>query len=160
MTTAILAVTTPTTPETSPPSLAPDLFAAADGRLCQAPRAAAAFILQGVFEVFRSVIVRYLLARRDKPQRDEHDPALARYRLGVRPAGMVHITSQIPSRRSVDDPAAVELEHIFCAQSLPPVGFFSRNARTTIGGDVGGPLDGLRREETEPSGRTADAKRT
>src|SRR6202023_2672719 len=104
-------------------------------------RAAPAFILQEVFEVSRCVVVRYLLARRDKPQRDEHDPALARYRLGVRPAGMVHITSQIPSRRSVDDPAAVELEHIFCAQSLPPIGFFGRNSPAAIGGDVGGPFD-------------------
>ena len=70
---------------------------------------------------------------------------------------MIEVTSEIVSRRAVDGPSAVELEHISCAVPLTPVGFFGRDDPATVGDDVGVARNRLDREQAEPSGRAADA---
>ncbi len=130
----------------------------ANGCFCAAGGAPAAAVPDEVVEIFAAVVVGYLLPRCDGAQRHEHDPTVARYRLCIRPAGMIHVARHVPSWGTVDRPSAVEFEHIFGASSLASLGFLGRNARAAIGRDVGGSLDQLRCEQAEPRRRATDAE--
>jgi hypothetical protein len=112
-----------------------------------------------VVEIFLSIVVGYFLSRRDVTQGYNHHPSLARYRLRIRPAGMVYVTRHVPSRRAVDGPFAVEFEHIFGALSLALLGFLGRNAPAAIGRDIGASLDHFRREQAEPGRRATEVER-
>lgn len=127
-------------------------------RLCAARCASAAAFLEEEVEIFASVVVGYFVSRGDGTQRYEHDPTLAHHRLRIRAAGMIDVTCHIPSWRAVDYPSVVKFEHIFGASSLASVGFLGRDAPATIGRDVAGPLDRLRREQAEARRRAGDAK--
>ena len=56
---------------------------------------------------------------------------------------MIDVTGHVPSRRAIDGPSLVDLERIFGAARLTPIGFLSGNARAAIGRDIGGTLDGF-----------------
>src|SRR5271169_856307 len=71
---------------------------------------------------------------------------------------MVDVTRHVPSRRAIDRPSGVELEHISCAACLAPICFLGGNAPASIGSDIDASLDGLRCEQTEPGHRAANAK--
>jgi hypothetical protein len=125
-----------------------------------ATSAAAAAIPDEVIIIFLAVIVGYFLPRRDRAQCHKHDLSLAHYRLGIWPAGMVHVTRNIPARGAVDRPSAVEFEHVFCALPLAPLRFLNRKAAAAIGRDVGGPFDHLCGEQAKAGRRPADAEKT
>jgi hypothetical protein len=105
--------------------------------------ATAAAIPDEVIVIFLAVIVGYFFPRRDRAQRHEHDLPLAHYRLRIWPAGMVHVTRDIPAWGAVDRPSAGKFEHVFCALPLTSLRFLNRNAAAAIGRDVGGPFDEL-----------------
>src|SRR5947209_3408658 len=69
-------------------------------------------------EIFVSIVVGDLLARLDRLERAQDHLALPHRALGVWPAGMVGIAADIAARRSVDGPAAVDLEHVAGARRL------------------------------------------
>jgi hypothetical protein len=71
---------------------------------------------------------------------------------------MIDVTCQVPSRRTVDGPPLVELEHKFRAARFTPVGFLGGNAPAAIGRDMDPALDWLCHEQTEPGQRTANPK--
>ena len=127
-------------------------------RLCAACCASAAAFLEEEVEIFASVVVGYFVSRDDGTQRYEHDPTLAHHWLRIRGAGMIDVTCHIPPWRAVDNPSVVKFEHILGASSLASVSFLGRDAPATIGRDVPGPLDQLRREQAEASRRAGDAK--
>src|SRR5215468_1783567 len=123
---------------------------AANGRLGAACGATAAAVFYEVVEIFAAIVVGYFLPKIDTAQRDKHDSPLAQHRLGIRPAGMIDITRHIPSWGTVHNPSAVEFEHIFRTPSFASIRFLGGNAPATVGRDIGGPLDRLGCEQTEP----------
>jgi hypothetical protein len=120
--------------------------------------ATAAAILQKVLQVVPAIVVGDFLPRLDSAQSHDHDPAPASDWFCIRPTGMIDVTGQVPARRAIDGPSLVDLELIFGAACLTPVGFLGGNAPAAIGRDVDPALDWLCREQTEPSRRPANPK--
>src|SRR5215831_17184286 len=71
---------------------------------------------------------------------------------------MIDVTGHVPSRRAIDGPSLVDLELIFGAACLTPIGFLSSKAPAAIGRDIDPSLDWLCRKQSEPSDRTANPK--
>ena len=134
--------------------LAPIARRALAARLAQA--SAAAF--EEVVAVVLAVVVGDFLAGLDAPHRHDHDAAIARDRLGVRPAGMIDITAQIPAGRAVDRPFLGKDEQVARVPRLATHRFFFRQQRSPIGDDVGPPLDRLHRKHTKAGRGTANSK--
>ena len=63
---------------------------------------------------------------------------------------MIDVTGDVPSRRAIDSPLLVDLELIFGAACLTPIGFLGGNAPAAIGRDIDPSLDWLCRKQTEP----------
>ena len=120
--------------------------------------ATAAAILQKVLQVLPPIVVGDFLPGLDSAQSHDHDPAPASDRLCIRPTAMIDVTGHVPSRRAVDGPSVVELELISGAACLTSVSFLGGQASAAIGRDMDSSLDGLCREQTEPSHRTANPK--
>jgi hypothetical protein len=59
---------------------------------------------------------------------------------------MIDVTGKVPSRRAVHGPLLVDLELIFGAACLTPIGFLGGNAPAAIGGYIHPSLDWLCRE--------------
>src|SRR5580700_865991 len=112
------------------------LLPALGGPLAAAGVAAAAALRDEIIQIFLAVVDGDFFSRLDAAQCHEHDAAIAAHRLGVRPAGVIEVTRQIPSRRAVDGPAAVDLEHISRAASFEAGGFLGRDAAAAIGRDI------------------------
>src|SRR5215467_2078630 len=102
-------------------------------RLLHALGTAATVRLDEQLEIFRTVVVGDLFARRDRLDGAQDHLALPDCALGVGPAGMVGIAPDIAARRAVDGPAAVDLEHVTGARgALARLGFARWDARAGI----------------------------
>src|SRR5882724_11906768 len=126
--------------------------------LLLAGSAFAADRLQIGLEVVGAVIVVDLLARLDVLDGADEDLALARLDVGfrVRPAGVVDVAGDVFADRTVDGPAAVELEQIFVLDRVLVL-FPGIQDRSEITDDLGTLLDRLGGEEAEASLGSTDA---
>src|SRR5882757_1363639 len=123
-----------------------------------ASRAFAADRLQIGFEVIGAVIVIDLLARLDLLDGADEDLALARLDVGfgVRLAGVVDVAGDVLAHRTVDGPAAAELEQIFVLDRV--VFFLLRiQERPKITDNFGALLDRFGGEEAKSGAGAADA---
>ena len=101
----------------------------------------AAAILQKVLQMVPPIVVGNFLARVDSAQSNNYDPAPAPHRFCIWPTRMIDVTRYVPSRRAIDGPSLVDLEQIFGAARLTPIGFLSGNALAAIGRDIDPSLD-------------------
>jgi len=109
-------------------------------------------------EILVAVVEGDFLARHDRPQRHQHDAAFARNRFRIRPAAVIGVTAEIPSRRAVDGPGSVELEHVFGAEpALALVRFRGGNARAAVADDGCFARDRFGGEQAKAGRRAADA---
>jgi hypothetical protein len=99
--------------------------------------ATAAAILQKVLQVIPPIVVSDFLARLYSAQSYDHDATPASDWFCIRLTGMIDVTGKVPSRRAIDSPSLVDLELIFGAACLTPIGFYSGNAPAAIGRNVG-----------------------
>src|SRR5436309_1745362 len=72
---------------------------------------------------------------------------------------MVDIAGQVPARRAVDAPSAVDGEHVSGAARLAPLGLWGRDAHPAVGRDIAAALDRLGGEQAEAGGAAADTGR-
>src|SRR3981189_2688556 len=116
--------------------------------------------LQIRLEVVGAVVVVDLLPGLDVLDRPDHDLALARAEVGLRVplAGMVDIAGDILTYRTVDSPAAIELEQILVLDRVVLL-LSGIQQRTKIPDDFGALLDRFGGEEAKPGAGTADAIR-
>ena len=109
-------------------------------------------------EIVPPIVVGDLLAGLDRPYRAQDHLALYQRAFCVRPAGVVGVAADVAAGRSIQGPAAVDLEHVAAA------GLALARARFAGGDAAAGILDderalGDRRggEQAESGSRTADA---
>ena len=126
--------------------------------LSAACRTTVATILQKVLPILPSIVVGDFLAWLDSAQCHDHDPTPSSDWFCIWPTGMIDITGHVPSRRAIDGPSLVDLELIFGAACLTPIGFLSGNAPAAISRDIDPSLKWLCRKQTQPSDRTANPK--
>src|SRR5579863_10455659 len=137
----------------------PAFGAAAAARFYLTGLAAAAGLLEVVVEVVFAVIERDLIPRFDRLRCHQHHFAFTQHRLGIRLAGMVRITTQIPPRRTVNRPSAVDLEQIFrITNTFAAPRFCGRDPFSGIGDDVLFFGDRPNRKQAKPGARSADTE--
>jgi hypothetical protein len=127
-----------------------------------ASRAAAAAALDEHLGVVLAVIDGDFLARLDSARGDIID-ALARapdHRFGIRPAGMIDVTADVPARDAVYAPLLIDLEQELVASvALKLVGGRGGDATAAILDNELAFFDRRHGEEAETGGRAADAIR-
>jgi hypothetical protein len=133
------------------------------GAASAAGRAAAAAALDEHLGVILAVIDGDFLARLDLARGDiidAPDAATPNHRLGIRPAGMVDVTADVPARDAVDAPLLVKLEQEFVAPvALELVGGRGGDDAAAILDDELALPDRRHGKEAEAGGRAADAIR-
>jgi hypothetical protein len=78
--------------------------------------------------------------------------------LGIRPAHMICVTSEVLSARSVDRPTAVDLVEIAIAPALKSIGLLGRKLEALVFDNEGSLLDRRRRKEAQARAGTADTE--
>src|SRR4029079_6745957 len=112
-----------------------------------------------VEEIIAAIVVSDLVARLDVLDGAQEDPVSDRAGLGVGPARMIGIATQVPSGRAIDRPAAVDFVEIAVAARLQHVGLLGRELATLVLDNKGPFLDRRGCKEAEPGTRTAETKR-
>src|SRR5262249_1240461 len=95
-------------------------------------------------QIIAAVIVGNLGACSDVLDGAYDDLVAYRVDLGIGPARMICVTSEVPSARSVDRPTAVDLEEIAVASSLEFIGLLGRKLATFVFHVLSGRLGHLR----------------
>src|SRR5262249_61240791 len=78
--------------------------------------------------------------------------------LGIGPARMICVTSEVLSARSVDRPTAVDLEEIAVASRLEFIGLLGRKLATFVFDNESALLDRRRRKEAQARAGAADTE--
>src|SRR5262249_50334449 len=109
-------------------------------------------------EIIAAVIVGNLGACSDVLDGAYDDLAAYRVSLGIGPARMIYVTSEVPSARSVDRPTAVDLAEIAVASGLKFIGLLGRKLATFVFDNESSLPDRRCRKKTQARAGTADTE--
>jgi hypothetical protein len=130
---------------------------------CLAPATSSAAAIRNaddVAQIVHAVMIGDLFARLDAPERaDEHlQAALIKLRIGI--AGVVGVARDVPARRAIDGPAAVDFKQVFVAALLAPDRLVGIEQPTFVFRNSSAFRDLVRGEQAEAGQGAADAERS